>query len=287
MTASTARESRPGYVLAITNAPPVVDGAVATRYARLQNTLIAWSDVASVPTTLAHDFPDEKFVILPDSPAILRSDWSVVEAPARSVCILPAGSTAIELTAPGRVICIFSPVPRALAGYASNADAYAARHPGVKPVGAKPEPTGEPGIRVFPIDQFRTAADKRPLSFQTATMNVMWIEPAGSHDRSKLNPHAHDDFEEGALVIAGEYIEHLRTPWAADSRQWREDEHAVCAPGTLIIVPPTVIHATETTGFGPHIMLNIFAPAREDHIKSGMVLNAKDYTLAGHIEAER
>jgi hypothetical protein len=90
MSKSNARDPHPRYVRAVTDAPPVIDGAVATRYARLQNTLIAWSDVSSAPATLTQDSPDE------DSPAILRSDWSVAEAPARSVCILPAGSTAIE-----------------------------------------------------------------------------------------------------------------------------------------------------------------------------------------------
>jgi hypothetical protein len=93
------------------------------------------------------------------------------------------------------------------------------QRPGVNSIGAKLALTGEPGIRVFPIDQFRAAAGKRPPTFQTATMNVMWIEPASPYDPTTLNPHAHDDFEEGALVVAGEYIEHLRTLWAADSRQ--------------------------------------------------------------------
>ena len=111
-------------------------------------------------------------------------------------------------------------------------------------------------------------------------MNVMWIEQEGPHDASKLNPHAHDDFEEGALIITGEYRQHLRTPWSSDAREWREDERVTCKPGTLIIVPPTVIHTTEALGPGPHLMLNVFAPARGDHIKSGMVLNAKEYVPA-------
>ena len=80
-----------------------------------------------------------------------------------------------------------------------------------------------------------------------------------------------------ALVVRGDYIEHLRTPWGADASQWHADEHVPCQPGTLIVVPPTVIHATETIGAGQHLMLNVFAPARADHIKSGMVLNAADY----------
>ena len=74
--------------------------------------------------------------------------------------------------------------------------------------------------------------------------------------------------------------EHLRTPWGADGLHWRADEHVTCQPGTLIIVPPTVIHTTEAVGDGQHFMLNVFAPVRADHIKSGMVLNAADYRAA-------
>ena len=117
-------------------------------------------------------------------------------------------------------------------------------------------------------------------------MNVMWIEQDGPHDRSKLAPHLHEDFEEGAFVVAGDYVQHLRTPWAADARQWRNDEHRTCGPRTVTIVPPAVIHTTEALGAGPHIMLNVFAPARADHIKSGLVLNSNEYKIATHIEAE-
>ena len=81
-------------------------------------------------------------------------------------------------------------------------------------------------------------------------------------------------------MIAGEYMQHLRTPWAADAEQWRDDEHVTCKPGTLILVPPTVIHTTEALGPRRHVMLNLFAPARADHIKSGMVLNAQEYSPA-------
>ena len=111
-------------------------------------------------------------------------------------------------------------------------------------------------------------------------MNLLWIEQDGPQDPGRLAPHSHDDFEEGALVVEGEYVQHLRTPWESDSRYWREDEHHPCRPGTITIVPPTVIHANETRGPGRHIMLNVFAPARADHIKSGMVLNAGDYGAA-------
>ena len=202
------------------------------------------------------------------------------EAPARSVCILPPGASSIEPKAPGRVIRFFSPVPEVLAPLATNGDDYANDLPGVRPIGAPFVPAGSFGVRVYEIDRLKSDQPGRPPSFQTATMNVMWIEQDGPHDRSRLAPHAHEDFEEGAIVVMGEYVQHLRTPWMADACQWRDDEHVKCGPGMVTIVPPNVIHTSEALGAGRHIMLNIFAPARSDHIKSGMVLNANEY-LAG------
>ncbi len=258
-------------------APSILDEGIATRYIRSQNTLVAWSEISNAPATLRQDIGEEVFVILPDTGALLSANGAKVEAHARSIAILPAGPATIELTSPGRVIRAFSPVPPGLARYAINGDDYVGPRPGVHSLGAPLGYTGESGIRVYEIDTLKAAAGKRPPTFQTATMNVMWIEQDGPTSRAKLNPHSHDDFEESALVIAGDYRQHLRTPWAADADQWQEDEHVTAKPGTLILVPPTVIHATEALGAGRHLMLNLFAPARADHIKSGMVLNAKDY----------
>jgi len=254
-------------------------GGAPTRYMRLQNALVAWSDAAE-GVALRHDEPSETVVVLPDAGAVLTSGGGQIEAPARSICILPPGPSTIDAKAQGRVIRIFSPIPTHLATLAANADDYKEPRAGVNPIGTPLVYSGAPGIRVFPSDQFKAATGRRPPSFQTGTMNVMWIERDGPTDRTKLDPHSHEGFEEGALVVAGEYVEHLRTPWAADASAWRDDEHVTCKPGTLIIVPPTIIHTTETRGPGPHLMLNIFAPARADHIKSGMVPNAKDYAAA-------
>lgn len=272
----------PGFrrVIAALNAPPIRDQGVTTRYMRSQNTLVTWSEVSTLPSAIHHDADEETFVILPDVGAVLSGNGAKAEAPARSICILPAGATAIEITAPGRVIRVFSPVPEALARHAINGDDYAAPRTGVGPIGTPLVRIGEPGIRVYAIDEFKAVAGRRPPTFQTATMNIMWIEQDGPTSRAKLNPHSHDDFEESALVIAGEFIQHLRTPWAADAGQWRDDEHVTCQPGTLMLVPPTMIHTSEALGPGRHVMLNLFAPARPDHIKSGMVLNAREYTPA-------
>lgn len=273
--ASVAEGSRRRFVAA--NGARTQENGVATSYLRLQNALVAWSEVSTAGALLKQNAAAEIIVVLQEAGAVLRADGTSVEAPARSICILPAGASVIEAQTRGRVIRIFAPVPEALARLAVNAEDYKEPAAGVAPLGVPLAYSGSPGIRVYPIDQFKAAAGRRPPSFQTATMNVMWIEREGPTDRTKLDPHSHDDFEEGALVVAGDYVEHLRTPWAADASVWREDEHVTCKPGTLIIVPPTIIHTTETLGTGRHLMLNVFAPARSDHIKSGMVLNAKDY----------
>jgi quercetin dioxygenase-like cupin family protein len=135
------------------------------------------------------------------------------------------------------------------------------------------------------MDRLAPERPGRPPTIQSETMNVMWIERGSPHDRSQLAPHSHDDFEEGAIVVDGHYIQHLRTPWTADARQWRDDEHRNCGPGTITIVPPTGIHTTEAIDEGRHIMLNIFSPVRADQIKSGLVLNSNEYKVATHVEA--
>jgi hypothetical protein len=178
------------------------------------------------------------------------------------------------------VIRLFSPVPEGLAAKAVNAEDYAARPAAVKPFEMSLVRVGDADIRVFEIGRPDPDRRGRPPAFQTATMNVLWIERHGAQDRTQLAPHTHEDFEEGALVLAGEYIQHLRAPWNADARQWRDDRHQLCGSRTLTIVPPQVVHTTEAQGPGLHIVLNIFSPARGDHIQSGVVLNANEYKAA-------
>ena len=86
-----------------------------TRYMRLQNALIAWSDVAAAGAVLRYAEPNEIVAVLPDAGALLTSAETQIEAPARSICILPPGPCAIEAKGPGRVIQVFAPLPVHLA----------------------------------------------------------------------------------------------------------------------------------------------------------------------------
>lgn len=139
----------------------------------------------------------------------------------------------------------FSPVPEALASLAINGEDYATLRSQITPLDPTFVRADGPQIRVYEMDHLASERPGRPPTIQSETMNVMWLGRGSPHDRSQLAPHSHDDFEEGAIVVDGHYIQHLRTPWTADARRWRADEHRTCGPGTITIVPPTVIHATE------------------------------------------
>ena len=50
-----------------------------------------------------------------------------------------------------------------------------------------------------------------------ATLSINWVEYAGPRDRTTLSPHSHADLEQCSLAAAGDFIHHLRVPWAKDA----------------------------------------------------------------------
>lgn len=59
--------------------------------------------------------------------------------------------------------------------------------------------------------------------------------------------------------------------------EWREDEHVQVGSPSMTLIPPTVVHTTRAVGAGPHTLIDVFAPPREDFLAKGWVLNAGDY----------
>lgn len=277
MTASISSDLRARRLVSLTLTAPEVESGVATRYARTQHTGVAWSEFPDAGGTLRQAFGHETIVVLPDAAGVLTGDGVSEGAPARSIGILPPGPCTVDLRGPGTVIRFFTPVPDALAARAGNRDDYPEPRANVRPIGAPFVRVGPHGPRVHPIARLAGPDAGKPRCVQSATMSVMWMDQPGPHDRRKLYPHAHADFEEGSLVIEGRYVLHLRTPWGNDADAWRDDDHFACARGSLVIIPVDVTHSAEAIGEGGHVLLNFFAPARRDHMEKGQVVNVAEY----------
>jgi len=264
------------HVLSFAKLPAHVENGVATRFARTYHLLVAWSDVDSVGEMI-QTAEREFFVILPDFGADLVVEGARTSAPARSICILPAGKSAIAPKGTGVMIRLFAPVPAPWTAYAINASSYDGVRDDLLPVEPSFRRVGPPPPRVYPLMPGNGA---KAQSFQTETMSVGWFEQVGPQDPAAVFPHAHADFEEGSLMIAGTFVQHLRTPWGKDLRDWRADEHLRCEPGTLVVIAPQTTHVAQAVGAERHVLMNLFAPPRADHIAKGQIRNAEEYATA-------
>ncbi|MBV8745706.1 MAG: hypothetical protein JO134_11770, partial [Xanthobacteraceae bacterium] len=151
--------------------------------------------------------------------------------------------------------------------------------PRVAPIGPTwPRIKAADDIRVFEIDRFTAPADNPRLKMlQSATMSINWVDYEGPRDRKALSPHAHADFEQASLAVAGDFVHHLRVAWGKNAEDWRDDDHKLAPSPSVLVIPPELIHTTEGVGAGHHLLIDIFAPPRRDFIAKGWVFNAAEY----------
>jgi hypothetical protein len=255
------------------------DGTAAWE-ARGQNFHVAWHRAGTAALAVGTQSDDELMLIVLGAPVgIGGAGRAPVDAPARTIAILPAGRWQLTL-APGATCAVL----RSLRGTGAadtprNAAAYAMPDARIAPVGAPYRVLrGGGDVRLLPIDQVQASKDKPRLKMlQTATMSINWVEYDGPRDRSALSPHSHASFEQGSLGLAGDFVHHLRTPWGPDARQWQDDRHAALGSPSLMVVPVGLIHTTEGVNAGHHILIDIFSPPRADFIASGWVFNSGEY----------
>jgi mannose-6-phosphate isomerase-like protein (cupin superfamily) len=256
---------------------PRIENGVATRYARTHHLLVAWSHLPAYGTELTQASARESFVILLDNAAEFLVDGVRTAAPARSISILPPGASTIVVNSSGTLIRLFAPVPGELASYALNASAYVDPREGLRPIDPPFRRVGPAGARVYPL---AVGTGPKPQSFQTDSMSVGWFEKNGPENRAAVNPHSHADFEEGSLMVRGTFVQHLRSPWGTNIGAWQSDEHLHCEAGTLVVIAPGTMHVAEAVGEERHVLMNLFAPPRRDHIAKGQILNAGEYAEA-------
>jgi hypothetical protein len=252
-------------------------GGPLTRHCvRAQNFAIDWFRGAA-GSTFGFASGEETIVLMFDASGTIVSGGHSVDAPRRSVSVLPPGSCELKLREPG-CGCILS-TNRKDSQPARNAASYQMPDPRVAPVGpAWPRVNGADDVRVFEIDKFKAPADNPRLKMlQSATMSINWVDYDGPRDRKALSPHAHADFEQASLAVAGEFVHHLRVAWGKNAEEWRDDEHKLGPSPSVLVIPPDLIHTTEGVGPGHHLLIDIFAPPRRNFIAKGWVFNAADY----------
>lgn len=224
---------------------------------------------------------DEYMLILPeDMPARIEAAEASVDSTGDSLTIVPPGASRITPSTDGWIYRIFSSQAHDLAQRAGNAAAYEQGAPGVTPLETWPMPVGGYRLRHYRLaDHVRTDTTMRLFRTRHLMVNV-FLPNKAPRDIRKMTPHSHPDFEQGSLAIRGSYVHHLRYPWTADMTSWREDEHGEVASPSLIVIPPKVIHTSQSIGVSGMRLVDIFAPPRDDFsLKPGLVCNAADYPL--------
>lgn len=281
MTASDDRVRERGFGDFSTLAPESI-GPHRHWLMRAQNFWVEWIEFGEGDGAPSFDSPFETLLLAtgaalhvsPADPAVPAAD-----VPAHSLAILPPGRYAVAGQARAACALIASQRGDLDGRRVLNSQAYATLDGRVVPAG-RPYRRKKPSARieVLDIDAIMASRDKPRLKMlQTETLSINIVEYRGPRDRAALSPHAHAEFEQGSLALSGDFVHHLRVPWAADADQWRSDEHLAAPSPSLLVVPVEMIHTTEGVGDGHHFLLDVFSPPRADFIDKGWVFNAPDY----------
>jgi len=261
--------------------PPVEKtGDVSTWYARGQNFVVGYSDLDGTATFSRTDQPDEYVVLLADDAlsATVQAPGEEVTAAGRTMLVLPPGDSTVTVTGRGRVLRLLTTRSADIAALAANAGSYAEPHENIPPLQPWPEPVG--GYRVRTYDLTVPPLANPPFRlYRCTTFMVNFIDPKqGPRDPAKMSPHKHDDFEQCSIVLAGEYVHHIRWPWTTNKANWREDEHQRVAAPSVTVIPPPSLHTSEAVAAGTNHLIDVFSPPRFDFsAMQGWVFNAADY----------
>ncbi len=284
-TASTKAVStygRSSYANFYETSPQVETPHCRTWLTRGQNFLVAYSLVDAGGQIARRDQSQEHVLLLPDGDleVRVRAGGEELVDSGRSLIVVPPGDSTIDVLSGGRVVEMLPTLDDELTSLCSNAETYREAHPNVAPPLLWPEPVGGYRLRRYALD-----VEPEPGRFgriwRTTNMMVNYSEPRhGPRDVTKMSPHTHEDFEQGSLCLSGGFVHHLRWPWGTDSRQWREDEHQICAGPSLAIIPPLVVHTSQQISEGVNQLVDLFSPPRWDFSEMpGWVLNDDDYPM--------
>lgn len=254
---------------------PAAPDAERRQFARAGNFWVEWLETPSRPLAVASG--EEAMVLFTDASGSIEGAYGHVAVAAMTLAIVPAGEHVVRVDGPGLALVLATDRPDLDPGEACNP--HDAGDPRIAPVGtpyARRAPLSAP--RLLPIAEIPFPPDNPRLRYvQSATMSINLVLYDGPRGKDALSPHKHADIEQGTLAIRGHYTHHLRKPWGRNAADWVADAHQPAAPGSLLLIPPEIIHTTEGVDEGEHFLLDIFAPPRADFIAKGWVANAGDY----------
>jgi hypothetical protein len=253
-------------------------------YTRSQNLIVHWIEARPGAIFARAGQVDEYMVVLPDdnTPYEAAAKGESVRGDGYQLLIVPPGDSRISLPKGGRMVRLFSTQSPDLNAKCANAAAYARPDPSHPPFKAWPAPRGGYKLRVYDLQRERTPGQMGPI-WRCTTIMLNFPPPGrAARDVTKLSPHSHHDFDQCSLVFAGNYVHHLRWPWALNKNDWREDVHALVGAPSATMIPARVIHTSEAQKPGPegNRMADIFSPPRLDFsLQKGWVKNSDEYPL--------
>lgn len=260
--------------------PAVIEAGRKSWYARGQHFVVEYSQIDGECELIREDQPDEYVLLLPyeDVTATVTTPEESVDVSGKHLVVVPPGRSTVSLRGSGVVVRLVTSKSADLTALARNAASYDEPHPNVAEFQPWPEPPGGYRVRAYDLNVPPLENSTFRL-FRCTTFMVNAFDPSMKpRDPERLSPHTHDDFEQCSLVLGGDFIHHLRWPWTTRMSTWREDDHEECFGPSVTVIPPPVLHTTQSIGEGFHHMYDIFCPPRADFsAKPGWVFNAEDY----------
>jgi hypothetical protein len=280
---------RPARYFEFNDLPPTEASSRGSRtwWVRSQSLVVGYTDAAPDDAFETLDHPDEYAVLcLFDGLKMsVQAGDERVEVTRPSVTFVPPGSSTVT-TSGGTLVRVFTTCHPSPADRAANAGEYAEADGNVAPFTAWPQPPDGSRVRTYALEDYPPTPGRFGTIFRcTGLMVNVLPQDDQPRDPRKLSPHHHDDFEQVSLQMLGDYVHHMRVPWTPDMTTWRDDEHRQCSGPAVVVIPPPLVHTSQSVGEMRHWLIDLFAPPRHDFsIKPGWVLNADEYPMPCPIE---
>ncbi|MDA8397664.1 MAG: hypothetical protein M0Z29_07420 [Actinomycetota bacterium] len=272
------------YVKFYETDPQLVDESSRTWLARGAYFVVAYTEAAAGAGLVRRGQADEYIVLVPDEDGKIEvgAAGESLSVSGPSLVIVPPGDSSITVAGDGRVVRIFSHLATDLAAISANASVYDSDQPNLDAYESWPAPKEGYAIRAYSLSVEPTPARFGRI-WRSSNLMVNYSYPRpGPREVTKMSPHTHEGFEQGSLVLGGSFVHHVRYPWTTDMRNWRNDEHDICAGPSLAVIPPLLVHTSQQVGREINQLVDIFGPPRFDFSEmDGWVLNAEEYPMPG------